>query len=52
MEGDEWEKAPMALSGPQLDTANPRDLWEAEGIKWPQSSKAPLEWRAQNRDYG
>lgn len=26
MEGDEWEKA-MALSGPQLDIANPRDLW-------------------------
>lgn len=27
MEGDEWKKAAMALSGPQLDIANPRDLW-------------------------
>ena len=27
MEGDEWEKAATALSGPQLDIANPRDLW-------------------------
>lgn len=45
MEGDEWEKA-MALC-PQLDIANPRDFGEAEGIKWPQSSKGPLEWRAQ-----